>query len=305
MPAQLRRLFAYLLCYCSTENALELWRTFKRHFIEDYVRRGESEEIAEVKALRRVDNILRYLGTSLSVYGIPIPETNEPTNDDDSDNDGGIVDRMNVEQRLCYEQLTGGDIKQLLPIVGGGRVEQLQSLLYHCNAWHSFKHMKLSVNMRADAAELEFANWLENVGRHSPEIRVTHPRSMRNYLVQIPNECVVRHVMGAIYGYIDFKFPTLPQLFADRSIICLRIDVCTEINNKMLRRLPSDTVAVCSVDNVDSDNPEDAENFPMEFLNRIKYGGLPIHELMLKVGAPVILLHNIDARSVFASKFHI
>uniref|UniRef100_A0A6P7GL62 ATP-dependent DNA helicase n=1 Tax=Diabrotica virgifera virgifera TaxID=50390 RepID=A0A6P7GL62_DIAVI len=105
MPAQLRRLFAYLLCYCSTENALELWRTFKRHFIEDYVRRGESEEIAEVKALRRVDNILRYLGTSLGVYGIPIPETNEPTNDDDSDNDGGIVDRMNVEQRLCYEQV--------------------------------------------------------------------------------------------------------------------------------------------------------------------------------------------------------
>uniref|UniRef100_A0A6P7G5R2 ATP-dependent DNA helicase n=1 Tax=Diabrotica virgifera virgifera TaxID=50390 RepID=A0A6P7G5R2_DIAVI len=443
MPAQLRRLFAYLLCYCSIENALELWRKFKKHFIEDYVRRGKSEEIAEVKALRRVDNILRYLGTSLSVYGISIPETNDPINDDDdSDNDGGaqhdgnsvvapveeIVDRMNVEQRSYYEQvinavlndanrdrrffiygsagcgktylyntiidllarrnisaivvaftgiaalllrggqtahskfklpidltaeststimaqseeaqmlrdakllifdeismaryeiiniidrclrdirqderpfgnivtILGGDIKQLLPIVSGGRAEQLKSLFYHCNAWHSFKHMKLNVNMRADPAELEFANWLENVGRHSPEIRVTHPRSMRNDLVQIPNECVVEDVVGAIYGDIDFKFPTFPQLLADRSIICLRNDVCTEINNKMLRRLPGDIVTVYSVDNVDSDNPEDAENFSMEFLNRIKYGGLPDHELMLKVGAPVILLRNIDARS--------
>jgi ATP-dependent DNA helicase PIF1 len=34
--------------------------------------------------------------------------------------------------------------------------------------------------------------------------------------------------------------------------------------------------------------------YPMEFLNTLKFPGIPDHELKLKVGLPVVLLRNIN-----------
>ena len=38
----------------------------------------------------------------------------------------------------------------------------------------------------------------------------------------------------------------------------------------------------------------DAETYAMEYLNTINVSNLPPHELKLKIGAPVILLHNLS-----------
>jgi hypothetical protein len=37
-----------------------------------------------------------------------------------------------------------------------------------------------------------------------------------------------------------------------------------------------------------------ANTYPSEFLNTLEVNGMPSHKLLLKIGAPVILLHNLD-----------
>jgi hypothetical protein len=48
-----------------------------------------------------------------------------------------------------------------------------------------------------------------------------------------------------------------------------------------------DSVCNASVDGID-------ELYPTEFLNTLKFPGIPDHELKLKVGLPVMLLRNIN-----------
>ena len=51
--------------------------------------------------------------------------------------------------------------------------------------------------------------------------------------------------------------------------------------------------AIGIVDSVDSEE-EDFQPYPIEYLNSLKAGGLPLARLALKVGCPVMLLRNLD-----------
>lgn len=45
------------------------------------------------------------------------------------------------------------------------------------------------------------------------------------------------------------------------------------------------------------ENEEDAEMYPPEFLNRLEPPGLSVHELKLKIGAPIILIRNLNSKT--------
>ena len=45
------------------------------------------------------------------------------------------------------------------------------------------------------------------------------------------------------------------------------------------------------------ENEADTEMYPPEFLNRLEPSGLSVHELVLKIGAPVILIRNLNSRT--------
>ena len=51
-----------------------------------------------------------------------------------------------------------------------------------------------------------------------------------------------------------------------------------------------------SADSVMEGEDTNPNLFPVEFLNSLNLNGVPVHELKLKKGMPVILLRNLDTR---------
>ena len=56
--------------------------------------------------------------------------------------------------------------------------------------------------------------------------------------------------------------------------------------------VPGDTKEYFSADTAEEQSDSEHQ-YPMEFLNSLIIGGLPPHKLSLKIGSPIILLHNI------------
>ncbi|KAF7812812.1 ATP-dependent DNA helicase PIF1 [Senna tora] len=73
-------------------------------------------------------------------------------------------------------------------------------------------------------------------------------------------------------------------------------DDVAQVNDYMLGLLPGEERIFLSSDSISNQdpNPKLAYVYTTEFLNTISGSGLPYHELKLKVGAPIMLLRNID-----------
>ena len=71
MPRQLRRMFAWMCIYCELGDPLGLWEAMKHHLIEDYRRRGFSEQLSTTMALGEIAYILRISNKALSDFYLP------------------------------------------------------------------------------------------------------------------------------------------------------------------------------------------------------------------------------------------
>ena len=70
-------------------------------------------------------------------------------------------------------------------------------------------------------------------------------------------------------------------------------DNCLAMNEEVMQTFAGETVTYPSADSVKCDNVEEVENYPMEFINSLTPSGMPPHDLNLKVGFIIILLHNL------------
>lgn len=78
----------------------------------------------------------------------------------------------------------------------------------------------------------------------------------------------------------------------ERAILTPKNDRVHEINEMLLKSFNSDEIEYKSIDSVL--DPDESVHFPSEFLNSLNPPGLPAHKLHIKVGAPVMLLRNLD-----------
>ena len=69
-----------------------------------------------------------------------------------------------------------------------------------------------------------------------------------------------------------------------------------KLNDDILQRLPGQERLFLSSDSVICDDEEEANNYPLEFLNSITPSGMPPHQLKLKIGCTVMLLRNICSK---------
>ncbi|GJU21617.1 DNA helicase, partial [Tanacetum coccineum] len=82
-----------------------------------------------------------------------------------------------------------------------------------------------------------------------------------------------------------------------KEIICPKNKTANIINSKVLDMVPGESTSYMSQDEAMPTRNDGAETemlYPIEHLNTLKLSGFPPHHLELKVGAPVMLLRNVN-----------
>ncbi|XP_037932421.1 ATP-dependent DNA helicase pif1-like [Teleopsis dalmanni] len=82
------------------------------------------------------------------------------------------------------------------------------------------------------------------------------------------------------------------QWLQSRAILAAKNLDVDEINSKIQAMLPGNLISLKSIDTVVDEN--EIVNYPTDFLNSLDLPELPPHNLVLKVGSPIILLHNLN-----------
>ncbi|XP_029459037.1 uncharacterized protein LOC115092373 [Rhinatrema bivittatum] len=80
--------------------------------------------------------------------------------------------------------------------------------------------------------------------------------------------------------------------FRERAILTSTKDTTNSINDTLLQAVTSKTKTYKSMDSVVE--VDDAVHYPVEFLHSLNPPGIPQHNLILKVGAPIMLLRNLQ-----------
>ncbi|XP_019091029.1 PREDICTED: uncharacterized protein LOC109128660 [Camelina sativa] len=205
----------------------------------------------------------------------------------------------------------GGDFRQVLPVINGAvQAEIVMSALNASYLWDHCKVLKLTKKMRLLSNELsvneandikEFSDWLLAVG----DGRISEPNN-GEAIIDIPNEFLITKaenpieaISMEIYGNPAFlKDKKDPIFFQTRVILAPTNDDVNKINQYMLAMLETEEKVYLSADSIDPTDSDSLSNpvITPDFLNSIKLSGLPHHTLRLKIGAPVMLLRNINLK---------
>ena len=197
---------------------------------------------------------------------------------------GGVI--------MCFS----GDFRQILPVIPKGSREQIvNAALNKSELWEHVQVLRLMTNMRLQRPELsalerqqqeEFGNRLLRIGEGTDTV---------DNAIKWPVESIVpdnslRTLASIVFEGITERVFGTDEL-ASRILLAPTNDRVTEINKILLDTMPGESFTSESADEV-VDGGEDIHS--TEYLNTIDLPNLPPHKLIVKVGAPVILLRNLD-----------
>ncbi|XP_019086293.1 PREDICTED: uncharacterized protein LOC109126861 [Camelina sativa] len=202
----------------------------------------------------------------------------------------------------------GGDFRQiLLVITKGGRGATILASLNSSVLWNSCKVLKLTKNLRLrkatssmDAGALAtFSKWLHDIGdgkineSNSGDVEI---EILDDLLINTSGN-LIEAIFKEIYGE-NFARRTDPNFFSERAILSPRNDDVDKINQLMLTKLPGEERRYLSSDSIETSDTSGHDDmiYTQELLNSIQVSGLPSHVLTLRIGAPVMLLRNIDPK---------
>ncbi len=191
-----------------------------------------------------------------------------------------------------------GDFRQVLPVIPrGSRVDIVSVLIKSSYLWEFVEVFRLSENMRAsdvvvihlDLGNRTFVDWLLCLGNNEL-------KSIDEDYIKCPNMMVLppadtQAMVVAIYLRLHEGQSTNEYLH-ERAILAPRNKEVSLINVMVLSYLPGAQVNFHSADS--AEDMEVTNTYPSEFLNTLEVSGMPSHKLSLKIGAPVILLRNLD-----------
>ena len=117
-------------------------------------------------------------------------------------------------------------------------------------------------------------------------------------MIELPNEIICQ--TDLIHQIYESQSDSIDM--RDKCILTPQNDNAFEINNQVLENLiPGETSTYISIDSLTTEDAEEINNFPIEFLNSLTPSGMPAHVLKLKVGAIIMLLRNLNSHRGFCN----
>ncbi|XP_071727769.1 uncharacterized protein [Rutidosis leptorrhynchoides] len=197
----------------------------------------------------------------------------------------------------------GGDFRQVLPVVTHGKREDIvNATLNSSNLWDHVTVLKLTQNMRLSTASLntsnaeshkkledirKFADWLLDIGDGN-----INPTDDGISDIQMPEDVLINDVEDPIGSIIKCIYPDYlqnlgnPTYYQQRAILAPTHEVVNIINDRMMESLEGEARSYLSSDSIcqsDRDSDFNSELYTTDYLNSINIGGLPKHNLTLKV----------------------
>lgn len=191
--------------------------------------------------------------------------------------------------------LLAGDFRQTLPVIPRSTAaDEINACLKSSNLWRYVKKLTLKINVRVqlqnDPSATEFSKQLLLIGDGKM------PFEQHTNLITLPdNFC---HFSQSEEDLINGIFPNITQQYknhlwiSERAILAATNKDVNSINENIQKNIPGQLFTFKSVDTIM--NPDEVVNYPTEFLNSLDLPGLPPHILQLKIGAPIIMLRNIQ-----------
>ncbi|XP_065642205.1 uncharacterized protein LOC124814644 [Hydra vulgaris] len=187
--------------------------------------------------------------------------------------------------------LMGGDFRQILPVVKRGRPAEVIELCLKCSEyWQYVQRFSLTVNMRVQIEEEEFSQWLLKLGSGTLPVK---PEDPLRRCIKIPEQCFLsdnKSIEEKIFGVAE------EANYAKRAILTPTNVDSLAIYEEVLHRLLGDVKTYLSSDSNETDDLNEINNFPVEFLNSLTPSGMLVHCLKLKNGAVIMLLRNLDLK---------
>lgn len=108
----------------------------------------------------------------------------------------------------------------------------------------------------------------------------------------------IKAMVDEIYGTLQLNHGNIEYL-RDQAILTLLNEYVGKKNKEALDRLPGETTVYRSCDTIckaSTTSSADEILYPQKYLNSLKFSGLPNHELKVKEGVPIMLLHKLNPK---------
>ncbi|XP_057420002.1 uncharacterized protein LOC130714126 isoform X2 [Lotus japonicus] len=204
----------------------------------------------------------------------------------------------------------GGDFRQILPVIPkGSRADIVMATINSSRLWRHCKVLTLSENMRlltnSSLEEIDevrsFAKWVLDLG--DGKLGVSNDGESE---ICIPDDLLIQASSDPISDIVKFTYNNIREdmvnvdYYKDKAILAPTLDAVESINQYVLSLIHGEEVTYSSSDTmwrVDEQVGIMADWITTEFLNDIKCSGIPDHKLVLKNGAPIMLMRNLDISS--------
>ena len=188
----------------------------------------------------------------------------------------------------------------------GRREDIVQSSISKSYLWNDCNVFKLQTNMRLlqnsmsgieTSSIKDFSEWILKIG--NGELG----EGDGDYNISIPSDLIIQPSENPMQDIIDNTYPGLenkytdPSYLQDRAILAPTNEVVEELNDYIVSSLNGEVQEYLSSDSIckaSSNVPDQDLLYTVEFLNTLRFPGLPNHKLTLKIGLPIMLLRNLN-----------